>query len=41
MHETEFTAADFVILKVAKKWKISFLKQKENFLPWQNFADAN
>ena len=34
-HETEFTTADFVILKVVKKkkkWKINFKKEKF-FLP--------
>ena len=41
-HKTEFATADFVILKVVKKkWKISFLKKKRIFFPWQNFADAN
>ena len=42
-HETEFTTADFVILKVVKKKKkrkINFKKEKF-FLPQQNFADRD
>ena len=40
-HKTEFMAADFVILKVVKTWKItSFFKKNNFFLPWQNFANA-
>ena len=36
-HETEFTNAYFVILKVVKKWKISFFK-KENFFASAKFC---
>ena len=42
--EAEFATVDFLILKVVKKWKISFfLKKKKRgiFLPRQDFIDAN
>ena len=41
--KTEFTSADFVILKVVKKMKneLGFLKQDNIFWPLQNFANAD
>ena len=41
--EAEFATVDFLILKVVKKWKISFFlkKKKGIFLPRQDFIDAN
>ena len=39
-NKTEFTTADFVILEVVKKWKITSFFKKD-FLSQQNFANSN